>query len=273
MVEYFLQSPFSNPPFSSFSQDDELDEETKSYLLDSTQNEDDFLKSPTESNASKSPDEPASTEQAQQKKVILKRKLTTSISTDSETVPAATIEKVSKIDTEILSEAENGNTDTESGDKKVVKLSELSIKDRLELRAKKFGVPVPPEAAKLARADRFGTAASGASATKPATGSSGPIAVTASASVDVLKKRAERFGVSVSKVMNTLENKEKLQKRQERFGAAAATPTVSTVAIVTTAAATDDKTEAPATVAPAGPTVNYAEKARLRLERFKTAVK
>lgn len=62
-------------------------------------------------------------------------------------------------------------------------------------------------------------------------------------SVDVLKQRAERFGGSVSTVMSSLENQEKLEKRKARFGAVSSTN---------------------------GATISDSEKAKQqRLERFK----
>lgn len=39
-----------------------------------------------------------------------------------------------------------------------------------------------------------------------------------STSVDVLKQRAERFGINVSSVVTKLDNDERIKRRQERFG-------------------------------------------------------
>lgn len=64
-----------------------------------------------------------------------------------------------------------------------------------------------------------------------------------SASVDVLQKRAERFGTKVSPVLSKLEYQERLEKRKERFGLAN------------------------------GADISQSEKARQRLERFKQPVK
>ncbi|KRT82204.1 hypothetical protein AMK59_4419, partial [Oryctes borbonicus] len=64
-------------------------------------------------------------------------------------------------------------------EKKMVKLSELSAKDRLEMRAKKFGVPLTVDARKAARAERFGT--NNTNATRSISNSN--------ANVDVLKQR------------------------------------------------------------------------------------
>jgi len=144
-------------------------------------------------------------------------------------------------------------TDGDNTDKKVVKLSELTAKERLELRAKKFGTPIATESMKVARSERFGLA-SKTSTSDAKTVSSDASSIkngnNSAANVDVLKKRAERFGGSVSKEMNKIENLEKLQKRSERFGKS-------------------DENK----VAVSGGTVTseqLAEKARLRLERFKT---
>ncbi|KAK9743844.1 SAP domain [Popillia japonica] len=90
-------------------------------------------------------------------------------------------------------------------EKKVVKLSELSAKDRLEMRAKKFGVPLTVDAKRAVRAERFGTSSSKSISNN-------------STSVDVLKQRAERFGINVSSVVTKLDNDERIKRRQERFG-------------------------------------------------------
>lgn len=130
-------------------------------------------------------------------------------------------------------------------EKKVVKLAVLTEMERLELRAKKFGgsaatatpastTNVGSQDKKDARAARFGVSA----------------AASAAPSDEILKKRAERFG-AISGEVKKVELNEKLQKRKERFGGA------------TAAAASEEK------VTPAV-TSEYAEKARLRLERFKT---
>lgn len=130
--------------------------------------------------------------------------------------------------------------------------------ERLELRAKKFGAAPTGEAAKLARAERFGITANVASGAKTDSKDSSLTITKTAPSVELLKKRAERFGGSVSNTMVTIEQKEKLLKRQERFGATSTTVsgTVKTTTVndpVSTQAASD-----------------YAEKAKQRLERFKT---
>lgn len=61
--------------------------------------------------------------------------------------------------------------------------------------------------------------------------------------MNVLQKRAERFGTKVSPLLSTLEYQERLEKRKERFG-------------VTN-----------------GTNVSQSEKAKQRLERFKQPVK
>lgn len=133
------------------------------------------------------------------------------------------------------------------------KLTQLSIQERLELRAKKFGIPIDAKAAT--------TAATVAAAEAP------PVVVNKSSSASIkankgnketdeqqkeaLKRRAERFGCVVpEKNAKTLAD-ERLLKRKERFGDTATTPT-----------------QAEAT-SPKGQGV-WAEKAKARLERFKT---
>lgn len=264
------------PNFRSFSfvfflfKDDELDEETKS-LLDSSHedavledpiHEDAVLKTPP--NSIKSPDDsPPASEIVPTKKVVLKRKQIIPIQTeqtaddqstdpsgDNSTEPKSKLTKTTASDSGAANESvenksaiESSSSDTE---KKVVKLSELSAKERLEMRAKKFGAPVSIDSLKSARAERFGLSAT-STITASATANSengGKNGV----SVETLKKRAERFGGSVSKVMTKIENFEKLQKRRERFGAAAAAAAEKSTV---TATATD-----------------YEEKAKLRLKKF-----
>lgn len=90
---------------------------------------------------------------------------------------------------------------TENENKKIIKLSGLSLKERLELRAQKFGSPQSDLSKKEARANRFSV-----------TGDS------STPNVDVLRKRAERFGLCVSPVAIKAEQEEKLKARRERFG-------------------------------------------------------
>lgn len=248
-----------------------MDEETKSYLNStSVQDEDAILSSPKGSTSSKSPEHSseASTtaalmNTAQQKKVVLKRKLLTSVSlTENEPVKSisggssnilmtvSTENKLMKLNDGAPTVAGTAELNDSNGnaDGNTVKLSELSMKERLEMRAKKFGAPMSGDAAKLARAERFGLPS-----TAPSGRSGGPLTVAKiAADVDLLKKRAERFGGSVSNTMVKIEMNEKLLKRQERFGATATVSKVESKPINTQAAS------------------DYAEKAKLRLERFKT---
>lgn len=273
-----------------------MDDEDESSLL----NEDAVLKTPPELKAHEAPVDTTSN-----KKVILKRKLNVNISAPSPagktsehitgTSDEALMSPTKIAKTTIIAPSASDSITSSSvvaatsvdsssdgganGDKKVVKLSELSAKDRLEMRAKKFGVPIAPESAKLARSQRFGTAADASSAaTTTTTATTGVKSANSAstikankepASVDLLKKRAERFGGSVSKAMTKIENTEKLQKRNERFAAAAksdASPQVVAVAKSTSATETT-------TAGDAGAVKNdFADKARQRLERFKAVV-
>ncbi|XP_060517734.1 SAP domain-containing ribonucleoprotein [Cylas formicarius] len=136
------------------------------------------------------------------KKVILNRNNNAaSVLADKQT---RDVEKIS------LPEKPDGNTD----EKKVIKLSELSVKERLEMRAKKFGVTaLSDNAKKLVRAERFGNNSVSVLSDSPS------IKLSDNTNLDVLKQRAARFGGSVSSVMSDLETQEKLEKRKERFGA------------------------------------------------------
>ncbi|XP_026464586.1 SAP domain-containing ribonucleoprotein-like [Ctenocephalides felis] len=128
--------------------------------------------------------------------------------------------------------------------RKIIKLGSYSDKERLEMRAKKFGTQLPSDMKKELRAQRFGL------------NNSKSIAKSEDATLEVLKKRAERFGSSVSKKLSEAEAKEKLEKRKERFGSIQNTNV--------TTSSTDVKIK---------PTMTNAEKAQLRLKRFNMGVK
>lgn len=206
-------------------------EEEKS-LLDSTNDE--MLKSPSDSAKSTSPEsipaQPA-------KKISLKRNI-------SVTVPIVVSKPVEV--TETISDDPAGEPD-----KKVIKISELTAKDRLELRAKKFAGGDAPSAVAApsdrlqARAARFGITAT---SEKP---SEATKSVTSSVSLEVLKKRAERFGTVIVPELKKHEWEEKAQKRAERFGVSEKVPITGPATATTTGSA------------------EMAEKALKRLERFK----
>lgn len=192
------------------------------------------------------------TEPTVHRKITLKRNLTaitplatstSDISVDKPEVEAKKIKLDITADTETIGSKDNNDENT---DNKIIKLKELTAKERLELRAKKFGAPVDADVKKLARAERFGIQNESNGNKASITSNAVP------ASADILKKRAQRFGVSVSTQMISIENQEKLQKRQERFNTGATTKT---------------------TITPPEGSDEYAEKARLRLERFKPVVK
>ncbi|KAK0081159.1 hypothetical protein PV325_012685 [Microctonus aethiopoides] len=102
--------------------------------------------------------------------------------------------------------------------KRIIKLSELGTKERLEMRAKKFGVPLSDAAKKEVRAARFesNNQSNGKSAASVKT----PV----NTSFEVLKKRAERFGTNSASSMEKAELQEKIEKRKARFGEVKATP-------------------------------------------------
>lgn len=203
-------------------------------MLDSTH---DLLKSP-ESSKSSTPETPTPA-----KKVSLKRNTAIAI---------PVIEKSEDV-------TEKQPTDaSDEPEKKIIKITHLSSQERLELRAKKFAGnegnaavvvssaatsdPAGSQEKLSARAARFGITAITATKSSDSTTKSAITAPT-SKTEELFKKRAERFG-AISTDVKKAELDEKLQKRKERFGATATlSPTVS---------------------------ADQAEKARLRLERFKT---
>lgn len=210
-------------------------------LLGHDEHEDELLKespSPDSSgkkHSSKPKHSESTSQQAPHKKISLKRNLSVPIPVLPESTNKGTSddEKVKSI-----SSTNGNNENTEEPNKKVVKLTQLPSEERLKLRAQKFGAPVgsttdvASDDRKLARAARFGLTAKMSSIK-----SSAP-----EVSVEILKKRAERFGASTAPKLNSIVLDEKLKKRQERFG-------VSGTANLSS---------------------EQAEKAKQRLERFKT---
>lgn len=264
--------------------DDILEEEEDKHA-DGTVEEDQMLKSPTPSEASKSesPEQLSkSTEQlheskkedeisstataaAPQKKVALKRNISITVPTPATTVTTPTsgngsTEASKKEDT---AEGENGSEQkSDEPEKKIVKLTQLTAQERLELRAKKFGAAPSSDLKLQARAARFGLDSESKSSSIS----------TASnvASLEALKKRAERFGVSVSDKLTKLDQQDKLQKRQERFAGTSAATTADATSTQTTPKLTaTGKVAITASSSSTSSKTDYAERARLRLERFK----
>ncbi|XP_022538131.1 SAP domain-containing ribonucleoprotein [Astyanax mexicanus] len=98
--------------------------------------------------------------------------------------------------------------------KAVVKITAPSSGDeRLQKRAERFNLPETLDNKKAARAARFGIPATASAPSKGASAMS-----KTNVDVEVLKKRAERFGMNVSSVSKKVEEDEKLKKRKERFG-------------------------------------------------------
>lgn len=125
-------------------------------------------------------------------------------------------------------------------------VSPLVDPEQLRKRAERFGLSTADETAKLAaRAARFGlaepnVAAAATAVTSTTKKTATPVAAGANAElVELMRKRAERFGGSVSKVMLEIESEDKRRQRLERFNAdkAAAAAAVEKVDISTPAAA------------------------------------
>lgn len=293
----------SNNHSNPIKQDDELEEETNLLLSSSVAADDDSFLKDTSASPEKSIESAAAdiTDAPLQKKVVLKRKSTSLIesasaaaeqtkptTTEIETGEPAKRSKIEPIVMDADASAANGSSVETNG--KAVKWSELSQEELMEIRAKKFGAAPSSDTAKAARAERFGvtgeesktetvtpkaaaavaTDAATADADKKASPSVKGLKITFNTDVDVLKKRAERFGGSVSTAMVQIENKEKLQKRQARFsGGTGSSPAV------TAPADTEAEASAPAVSAPAVSTPAASDnddRLKARLERFKTAV-
>ncbi|XP_312937.6 twitchin [Anopheles gambiae] len=268
--------------------DDLLDEDKD--LTDPVVEEDHILNSPTPSDTRKSisPDEPRKpedepTETAEEKssapaarKISLKRNISI---TKPTLAPETTVgSEAPKAQRQPFSSAQSAGASNSGSDgepeKKVVKLGQLTALERLEMRAKKFGsaqtgTPTTTSSSSSATATDTPAASSGTAATDKMQARAARFGLTSAssitsagnstpASLEALKKRAERFGGSVSSEMSKLEQEEKLAKRQARFGlAASSSPAPSATANGAGKVATGS--------------VDYAEKARLRLERFKSA--
>ncbi|KAK2576679.1 hypothetical protein KPH14_005340 [Odynerus spinipes] len=115
-----------------------------------------------------------------------------------------------------IDEVEKQEDDTKSSEnappeKKIIKLSELGLKERLEMRAKKFGLPLSESAKKEARSARF-------SVNNQNNKSAASVKTPVHTTYEVLKKRAERFGMSVSALMDKAELEARIEKRKARFG-------------------------------------------------------
>lgn len=222
-------------------EDTVLTDEEEAKILGADENE--LLKSPT-TTPTALPDltlNDTKIETAQQtKKIVLKRK-----NSFSSVQTALSSGGVSGTDSTVTTTKENTEPPTKktATDRKPItpasraeqkdapkKISQLSLQERLEMRAKKFGIS---------------TSSAGA-ASKLSSADSNPGSSASDQQIEILKKRAERFGCVVSSKIANLEAQEKLNKRKQRFGA---TLDVNT--------------------GKCGDT--YAEKARLRLERFKMA--
>ncbi|XP_041983038.1 SAP domain-containing ribonucleoprotein [Aricia agestis] len=136
------------------------------------------------------------------KKIVLNR--TTSITTI--TAPKVTEEEDEK---EPAAEPEPVNNTSN----KIKITCEMDAKTRLEMRAKRFGLPVKMSDAerKEARKQRFNQNSVSAPNSTPESGA------TLTENIEKLRKRAERFGQNVSSIMTVIENKEKLEKRKEKF--------------------------------------------------------
>lgn len=131
------------------------------------------------------------------KKIVLNR------ATSVTSTPAVTV----------ASEAENISAEAKPSDNKIKLTGDIDPKTRLEMRAKRFGLPIKmsDNERKEARKQRFNQNSASTDIKPHNTG-------TLTENVEKLKKRAERFGQSVSKIMTDIEKKEKLEQRKAKFG-------------------------------------------------------
>ncbi|KAK3908009.1 SAP domain-containing ribonucleoprotein [Frankliniella fusca] len=283
-------------------------QDDSSLLLDDTGtvdtedilNEDDVLADEDDSNTNTAPDE-GSASLKRQLDEELDEEIVTSTPEEKGSIPQSpdngppakkiTLNRktISHNATPVPSEKSDGGIkkdDKDEGDKKVVKLSEISMKERLALRAAKFGAPTTVEAKKEARAARFGEPSS-ADAKKEARaarfGSSASSVTSAGnvpeVNVDLLKKRAERFGVQAGSKIEQVEMEERKKRRLERFGGTTtSTSTTNGSSKVITSkpdqAAVPTKPGRVPITAPASSVSSKGsldDKKKMRAERFKTS--
>jgi len=110
---------------------------------------------------------------------------------------------------------ENAPVPVNSTEEKVTpekeKLTEEEIEAKIKARAERFGGFQSEDAKKVARAARFGDMVGKSEGSTKIGGAPAP-------NMDLLKKRAERFGTASSSVMKKAELSEAIKRRQERFG-------------------------------------------------------
>lgn len=152
---------------------------------------------------------PTENKEAGAKKIILNR---TSISVSNNTTNASKPAEEEKKDTESASNTTSDRTVTG----KIKITADSDPKTRLEMRAKRFGLPVKmtDEQRKEARKQRFNQNSVSTNDSSINVSNTGSLAD----NLEKLKKRAQRFGQSVSAIMTDIENKEKLEKRKAKFG-------------------------------------------------------
>ncbi|XP_073973268.1 uncharacterized protein isoform X1 [Rhodnius prolixus] len=168
----------------------------------------------------------------------------------------------------IETESQNGASEAESQASKQLKVNlksqplALSEAQRRKARAERFGTAQKNQTTALARrAERFSLTKD--SASKPADSSTGQTKVTSTTTNEVLKRRAERFGI-LSPAEIKRQHLEKLQARKMRFQQSSATPSSATAATTCQpASSTSNGTKVSTS------SLSLQERKRLRAERFK----
>nr|XP_033338938.1 SAP domain-containing ribonucleoprotein isoform X2 [Megalopta genalis] len=142
-----------------------------------------------------------------------KRKLSTESNASAKKIVLNRKPVIEETKNELIEKAETDmkSTETVPPERKIIKLSELGVKERLEMRAKKFGMPLSEAAKKEARSARF-------SINNQNNKSAASVKTPVHTTYEVLKKRADRFGMSVSTLMEKAELEARIEKRKIRFG-------------------------------------------------------
>lgn len=185
------------------------EDEKGSLVLPVGSDENELLKSPTSSGDNSLKDSPPTSDialnssinvtQMPSRKIILKRKnsfsnslVTSQLHTTKEnTEPTA--EKIPKSSKTYLKIDVSSNANDESSKAAPAKITQLSMQERLEMRAKKFGISQDPTPTYVIEDDE-------------------------EKQIETLKKRAERFGCVLSSTIAKIDADEKLLKRKLRFG-------------------------------------------------------
>lgn len=256
---------------ASLQHDDLLDDE-EGVLTDEEEakmlgNDDELLKSPQpvsesleEVDKSVTDDDLIEPPKTEVRKIIIKRTMPTANLTtesnpstqNSETTPTKILKMsernpITMNDSKVSDQSISSSESSSIGATK--KLTALTLDDRLKLRAQKFGLETTSSISSTVKSNKSSIISSS-------------LNISDEKQVELLKKRAERFGCVVSTKMAKLEEQERLLKRKQRFGGGSTVLEEDSTKIsngANSSVSSSTKTDSPA---------KWDEKAKKRLERF-----